>query len=54
MKANVNPAYERADADRKQVEKASREHRGKVRDHEQCWEHIERAAPFVPSWEFPL
>jgi hypothetical protein len=54
MKREVNPAYERADADRVQVAAMTADHRAQVRDHKEIMAGLEHVAPYVPSWDFSL
>lgn len=54
MKREVNPAYERADADRVEVAAIVDDHRAQLREHKAIMEDLEHSAPFVPRWDFTL
>lgn len=54
MKTTIEPAFAAAEADRAQVAETTKQHRRETKDHEQMMAQLDRAAPYVPSWDFDL
>lgn len=50
----AEPAFVKAAADQDAVRVATAEHREKTGDWQECVGQLDRAAPFVPSWDFAL